>query len=257
MKKRLFLLASWEQITIIGVVLLIMELLGLVKPVQGFLFNSLFVPGQNLVVRVTNQSLTNLYAVRKVFNSAVHIRDLEARLAESTAALTELQTLKRENQELRFLLENTDRPQTRTYLTRPVVSLTKPAIAGGQDLQLAVGSLVLSRETLLGQLSKINQHESQVTLLHEKEATPILAETESGVTGIIRGDGKKILLTEVAKTDQLVVGEKVYSLGQNQVEQGILIGQISFINQDLTSSVQTALIEQYVSFFESAVVEVR
>lgn len=257
MKKRFFLTASWEQVILIGGVLLVMELLNLTQPIQGMFSRILFVPSQSFLVKTTSQLVVSFDSFKKIFNYAAHIRDLELKLAEATANLTELETLKKENQELRFLLENTDRPQTRTYLTRPVVSLSKPAIAGGLDLQLEAGSLVLSRETLLGQLSKINQHESQVTLLYEREAMPILVQTESGVKGIVKGDGKKILLTEVNKTDQLVVGEKVYSLGQNQVEQGILIGQISFINQDLASSVQTAVIEQYVSFFDSPIVEVR
>ncbi|MFZ5437645.1 MAG: rod shape-determining protein MreC [Patescibacteria group bacterium] len=257
MKKNLFLTTTWEQILLIGGVILIMELTGLVRPVQQTIYHGLIEPSKNWWVQLTNQFIAKSSSVKKVFNYAVHIQDLELKLAAASASLTELETLKRENQELRFLLENTDRPQTRTILTRPVVSLAKPAVAGGKDLNLETGALVISRETLLGQLSKINEHESQVVLLHEKEATPILAKTESGVEGIIRGDGRKILFTEVNKTDQLRVGEKIYTLGQSQVEQGVLLGQISFINQDLASSVQTAIIEQYVSFFESSVVEIR
>lgn len=257
MKKNLFLTTTWEQILVIGGLILIMELTGFVKPVQQVVYQDLVEPSKNWWVQVTTKLVTGSNSFKKVFNYATHIQDLERKLAAATAELTELETLRRENQELRFLLENTDRPQTRTILTRPVVSLAKPAVAGGQDLNLETGALVISRETLLGQLSKINQHESQVVLLHEKEATPILAKTESGVEGIIRGDGRKILFTEVNKTDQLTVGEKIYTLGQNQVEQGILIGQVSFINRDLASSVQTAVVEQYVSFFESSVVEVR
>jgi len=46
-------------------------------------------------------------------------------------------------------------------------------------------------------------------------------------------------------------------MGQNQVEQGILIGQISFINYEVSDSVQTAVVEQYVSFFETPVLEIR
>jgi cell shape-determining protein MreC len=257
MRKKFFLLASWEQIIFIGGVLLIMELTGFALPVQSFIYKNVVSPSKNLWVVNTSRITQRVSSFGKVFNYAAHIQDLESRLADAAASLTELETLKKENQELRFLLENTDRPQTRTVLTRPVVSLSKPAVAGGHDLGLEEGSLVISRESLLGQLSKINKFESQVVLLHEKESTPILAKTESGVEGIVKGDGKKIIFTEVDKTAKLNTGEKIYSLGQNQIEQGILIGRISFIDQDLTSSVQTAIIDQYVSFFESPVVEVR
>jgi len=255
--KKLFLASRWEQVVLITSFLIVMEITGILQPTQSFIYQNFLSPSKSWWVQRTTQLNKGFGSFKKIFNSATHIQDLESRLAESTAALTELESLKKENQELRFLLENTDRPQTRTTLLRPVVSLTKPAVSGGENISLEKGSLVLSRETLLGQLSKIGLYESQVVLLHEKESIPILAKTESGVEGIIRGNDKKIIFTEVAKTDQLVVGDKIFTMGQNQVEQGILIGHISFINYEISDSAQTAIIEQYVSFFESPVVEVR
>jgi rod shape-determining protein MreC len=255
--KKLFLASRWEQVILITSFLIVMEVTGILQPTQTFIYQNFLSPSKSWWIQRTTQLNKGFSSFKKIFNSASHIQDLESRLAESTAALTELESLKKENQELRFLLENTDRPQTRTALSRPVVSLAKPAVSGGKNINLEKGSLVLSRETLLGQLSKIGPHESQVVLLHEKESIPILSKTESGVEGIIKGDDKKIIFTEVAKTDQLVVGEKIYTMGQNQVEQGILIGQISFINYEVSDSVQTAVVEQYVSFFETPVVEIR
>lgn len=249
-------LNRWQQILIVVGCFFIFQSGGILLPVEKG-FSRLVEPLKKWWVVQATEFLSFEKAFTKVFNSVAHIQNLELRLAESTVALTELESLKKENAELRFLLENTDRPHTKTVLTRPVVSLAKPAVSGGKDLQLEKGSLVLSREVLLGQLKEIGEYESQVILLSEKDATPLLAETETGVRGIIQGDGKKILFTEVARTDLLVVGQRIVTVGQPQVEQGIFIGRILKVESDPVASVQTAIVEQQVSFFESAVVEVR
>lgn len=256
-RKNYFSPSRWEQVLMVVIFVLILEVTNLISPVQNMVYSRFMGPMKSWWVKQATNIVSISGDIKKVFNSVAHIQDLELRLAESSAALTELETLKKENKELRFILENTDRPEGRTFLTRPVVSLAKPAVAGGLDISLEKGALVLSRETLLGQLTNIGQHESQVILLFEKEAPAIFAETESGVQGIIRGDGKKIIFTEVARTDELVVGEKIFTLGQPQVEQGVLIGRVLVIDQDMTASVQTAVVEQYISFFESSIVEVR
>jgi hypothetical protein len=49
----------------------------------------------------------------------------------------------------------------------------------------------------------------------------------------------------------------VVTLGQPQIEQNLPIGQIVSVINDPVSSVQSAIIEQPVSFFATPVVEVR
>ncbi|NCN45237.1 MAG: hypothetical protein AUK08_01990 [Candidatus Pacebacteria bacterium CG2_30_36_39] len=247
----------WDQVLLIGISVLLLESVGWLLPVQNLTYGYVVKPMKHWWVQQSTKVTSTVGLVSKLFNAAAHIQDLESRLADAAASLTELDSLKTENKELRYLLENTDRPQGRTLITRPVVAFAKPAVAGGLDLQLEKNSLILSRETLLGQISEVGNFESQVTLLYEKEATPILAETDTGVQGIVRGDGRKLLFTEVARTANLIVGQRVITVGQPQVEQGILIGKIVAIENNMTASVQTAVIEQYVSFYESPVVEVR
>lgn len=251
-----FSLSLWHKVVVVAIGLWLLQSVGLTHFMEAGL-SRVAQPLQNWWVRRISAGLTSYQGFTKVFHSAAHIQNLELRLAEANSALTELETLKKENTELRFLLENTDRPHKKTLLTRPVVALARPAISGGRDVQLQKGALVLSREVLLGQLQEIGEYESQVVLLSEKEAPPLLAETDTGVRGIVRGDGRKILFTEVARTDLLQVGQRVVTVGQPQVEQGVFIGRILKIETDPVASVQTALLEQHVSFFESPVVEVR
>lgn len=202
-------------------------------------------------------SFSNAYqSIQKLPRSAARIQDLELRLAEASASLAELETLRRENEELRFLLHNTDRPFERTHLAAPIIAFAQPAIGLGSQAGVQVGAVVLSRNTLLGQVSQVGEYESQVTLLSEVDAPPVLAKTESGVEGLIVGDGRKVLFTQVAKDAVLHEGERVVTLGQPQIEQDLPIGRIVKVNNNPVDSIQSAIIEQYASFFETPIVEV-
>ena len=66
-----------------------------------------------------------------------------------------------------------------------------------------------------------------------------------------------MLFTQVSKEDVIRVGDRVVTLGQPQIEQNLPIGRIVSVINEPASSVQTAVIEQYASFFTTSIVEVR
>jgi cell shape-determining protein MreC len=249
-------LTWWQQALLILIAASLLELTGLSQPVVGLVsrgvepVRQLWVGGLSLIYR-TGDSL------QKLPKAAQRIQDLELRLAEASAALAELETLRKENQELKFLLGNSDLRGERGVITSPVIAFSQPAIAAGQSAGIQQGAVVLSRNTLLGQVAEVHPHQSSVTLLSEKNAQPILAKTESGVRGLIMGDGRKVVFTEVAKQDVLTMGERIVTMGQPQIEQDLPIGKIIKINDDPTASIKSAIVEQYVSFFETPLVEVR
>jgi cell shape-determining protein MreC len=100
-------------------------------------------------------------------------------------------------------------------------------------------------------------NQSEIGLLSQESGPTILAKTESGVQGLIRGDGKRVLLTEIPVDVTLNVGERIVTQGQEGVAPNMFIGRISAVRNDPASAVQTALIEQLVSFYEASIVEVR
>jgi cell shape-determining protein MreC len=89
------------------------------------------------------------------------------------------------------------------------------------------------------------------------DAKPVLAKTVGGTMGLVRGDGRKILLTEVTQTLPLAIGELVVTVGQLQIEQNLVIGRVTSIQNDPANSVKQAVIEQLTSFFEVSLVEIR
>lgn len=250
-----FSLSAWQQAAFLLAFVVVADVAGFSAHITG-VFSRIFAPAKAFWA----SSLSEVYglgnAVVTLPKAAQRIQDLELRLAAASASLAELETLRRENEELRFLLSNTDRPMGRTIITAPIIAFARPAIAVGSQAGVQVGAVVLSRNTLLGQVSAVTAYESQVVLLSEQDSQPVLAKTESGVEGLIIGDGRKIVLSQVAKESVLTVGERVVTLGQPQIEQNLPIGRIIAVINDPVSSVQSAIIEPFASFFETPIVEV-
>lgn len=250
-----FSLSSWQQAVFLLAFVLVAEVAGFSDQLTG-VFTRVFIPAKAFWA----SSLSQVYGLGqdavKLPKAAQRIQDLELRLAETSASLAELETLRRENEELKFLLGNTDRPMGRTIITAPIIAFARPAIAVGSQAGVQLGAVVLSRNTLLGQISAVTPYESQVVLLSEQDAAPVLAKTESGVEGLIVGDGRKILFSQVTKESVLIVGERVVTLGQPQIEQNLPIGKIIAVINDPVAAVQSAVIEPFASFFETPIVEV-
>ena len=251
-----FQLSWWQKALLLLVLAVVVEVAGAGSRLVG-----LFSWGVLPVKRLSVSGLSKLYSLgdslQKLPRATQRIQDLELRLAEASASLAELETVKRENEALRSLVSENTRLSERTLITTPVIAFAQPAIAAGERDGVQSGAVVLGSHTLLGQVSSVGRHESAVALLFETSSRPILASTENGVIGLVVGDGRKLLFTEVAKDAQLHVGDRITTVGQPQIEQGLPIGRIIRIENDPVSSAQTAIVEQAVSFFEMSIVEVR
>ena len=78
-------------------------------------------------------------------------------------------------------------------------------------------------------MSKVDANLAYISLLWQEETPLILVETQAGVQGILRGNGKHVLLTEVPTDQELIIGERVATTGQEGVEQGLYVGEIHSI----------------------------
>jgi cell shape-determining protein MreC len=186
------------------------------------------------------------------------LEDLEYRYREASVQLTELEALREENQALRKLLENSDRVLAKNLITRPISSFAKPVLAIGSDSGLQIGSLVLGEGHLLGVVEELSQQQARVLLLKNMLDQGIVAKTESGVRGIVKGDGKNILLTEVNSEETLNLRERVVTVGQEGIAPDIFIGRIISLKElAAAKSTQEAILQQDVNFYELSLVEVQ
>ena len=208
--------------------------------------------------QILQKITTPFKKIASLWRLTSRLEDLQYRYSETAAALVQVKTLEQENQELRKLLENSDRSYRQVIITAPVISFDQSFIAIGKQSGVKPGSAVLYKNTLLGLVDQVEDKQSSVLLLSKLNDFYILAETEMGTKGIIKGNGREILLTEVTNDQQLEIGQLVFTSSQLNIEKGLLIGRIArVIDGNQALAVKTAVVEQLVNFYEASLVEVK
>lgn len=197
-----------------------------------------------------------LFSVNHLYASSAELAAIKIKYAESLAQLTELDTLKKENQQLRQMIENRHLSLNERIVAAPVVSYGYPAIAVGNAQSVREGSLVLVADTLLGRVVEIGQEESRIELLSNQESQPVLVQTESGLQGLVKGTGRSVVLTQLPPDADIKPGERVSTLGQPGIKSGIFVGVISADQVQATAPIKTVPLDQLVSFYTTSLVEV-
>lgn len=208
------------------------------------------------IVIAAQQAAHSVTTVQYMWSASQKLQALEIQYSQAITQLQDLEQTKAENRALRQLIENSDRTLQKTIVTAPVVSFAQPAVLVGSDQGVQAGSVVVGEGTVLGVLSEVTTKSSRVELLTQLQHKPILAQTQSGAQGLIRGEKGSIWLTEVPSDTLVAVGERVTTVGQVGVPKGLLIGVVSSVTalpQDATQRIQ---VKQLVSFYTTPIVEV-
>lgn len=236
--------------------LVVSEFVGLTSPLRasGERWWRFWTTRVNQLTFAIAQPLINLQSLSA---SQRRIRDLELQYAQSLAQITELEQLRQENQSLRALLGSSTTLQDRGVIASPIIAYGRPLMAAGSQEGIQPGMMVLVADTLIGVVTEVSTTQSQVALLHQETAPQVLAKTEAGVTGIIRGNGQRVIMTEVPIEQTVSVGQRVVTQGQDGIAPNVVIGTVAEVRAEPTSAVQALVIEQIVSFYETSILEVR
>lgn len=246
-----------EVIGIFALVILLglMELVGWIRlinpPIQA-----VSLPLNQVYARAIGAISRSTSYLGRVLTSPEEMRQLEHNYAGALAGLSELDELRQENQILREMLENTDRTLETRIITAPIVSLSVPAVSAGEHEGVLVGSMVGARGVLLGRVKEVSTHQSTVDLFSGVTSAPVLVRTESGVQGMIQGNGQQVILTQIPREAEIESGQRVVTLGQPGISSGLLIGTIGENITEESAPVQSAIVNQHISFYEISVVEV-
>lgn len=195
--------------------------------------------------------------IRFSFNKTKYLKQLEGRYAQSQADLSELDKLRSENEELRALIENKDRRIEKTIIGAPIVSLAYPAVGVGSVDGVDINDMVLLNNVLIGTIEDVDKYQSKLSLLSQQRKKKILVKTESGVEGVVDGNGRNVLIKHVPRNQELKEGERVVTVGQEGIERDVFVGQIRLIDNSPSAPTQTAVVEQIVSFYDAILVEVK
>ena len=247
------------QVLLTMVVLLMLvffEIVGINQPIVQ-VGQSAINPLLQFNVRLVSGMYQFTQNVRSWQNTARRVQDLELKLAHTSAQLGKIEQLEKENQELRALLNSSDRSLDRVVLTSPILSLAQPAVGLPLESEVRPGLAVMAENTLVGVVTQVRNNVAYVGLLWQKDSPYVLAQTSAGIQGMLMGDGRRVLLTEIPVEEELEVGQRVLTSGQEGISAGLYVGEIRSIRSGASSAFKTAVIEQYVSFHESSLVEIR
>ena len=193
---------------------------------------------------------------------------LRAQLDEARARNARLESLSRENQELRALLEIPDMPGGATIVAPIVSSDTSPL---SRRLTLGVGArqgvsardVVYSAQGAVGQITRVGEMTCVVTLLIDREGALGARVGRSGAQGVVQGDGSRVARLDYLAYDADVrVGDTVLSSGLARGQgavfpPGLVIGRVQSVEKNRATSQQFATVEPAVSFESLSVVKVR
>jgi rod shape-determining protein MreC len=246
----------WLAGVLLTIVFAVLELLGILHPIRGVL-EKLTQPLLISSAQVTQVVSLPFRVVTQSFVRYQQVQDLELRYAEALAQLSEKEQLRVENEELRKILGSNNGIAARQPIIAAIISYGEPSLSAGKSEGVNPGDAVLVAQTLVGRIRQTSDHQAEVELFSATNSPVVLGKTESGATGVITGDGRRVLLKEVPIEVDVNVGERVTSVGQPGIEPGLFIGKVQAVEKQQGSPTQVVVIDQIVSFYFSHLVEVR
>lgn len=258
MRHKLSSWSSWKTdlkvIVVVFIVLLLGEWLEInqsLRSVGETITNPSVIIANQLIIKISQP----FFVLKKSFQAAQRLQKLELKYNQLLAHVSDLEYLEKENQELRHLLDFKKRSPSLVVAT-PITSHGQPSIGAGLDEGINVGQPVLAAESLLGVIKAVSNHQATITLLAQNSQQPILVVTQSGVEGLLMGDGKNLVLTEIPREAEISSGDRIMTVGQSKIPPRIFVGQIQQVIDRPSAPVKKAIVVQDVSFYEVAAVEV-
>lgn len=213
-------------------------------------------PINGAVIRLSQSLAVPLSPFFHWYRSQRQLQQISESLAQAEGKLSQLEQLKAENAQLRELLENRHLQYTPRHLARPIVSSVAPLVWLDEGSTVKPGWLVLYKDTVLGQVARVEGQYAHISLLTANPELRMLVRTEGGVTGIARARNGRVVVTNIDPDAIVADGERVTTVGQPGVPPGKFIGQVNAVERAVNSAELTLVLDQLVSFYQTSVVEI-
>jgi cell shape-determining protein MreC len=244
----------WLMFGLGVVVIAILEQVHVISPLRQVISESL-APLLRFEAQVVSELSWPARVWQQKMSNYQMLVQLEKQYAQAAAEATQAAALKQENEELRKLLGEKDRPAQTVQIVAPVISYGRPTVIFEKGVPVKEGTVVLYGKTLLGRVGVVSSNQATVELLTAPVLQPLLVKTESGVTGLVNGNGKQVLLSEIPANAELKVGEKIETAGQVDVPAHLFIGTIQSVERLPDLPIQRAVLSQPVDFYQTHLVE--
>lgn len=237
-EKKIFLILFY-----LSVVFFVLDQRGLLQPIR------------EKIERVANPARAKIYLLAKkpgqVWQSLKVKREVFEEFSqkerELEACRLEAQILKKENQDLRRLLQ-APLPKAWAFLPARVLGKRRYlAIDKGESDGAWEGMTVVFENFLVGKVIKTESLSSLVALPFDSESK-ITVQTQKGVKGLLEGRfGTKIFLTRVLQGEALEVGELVVTSGEEYLPD-LLIGKIKSGSRETQAPFQEVEVEPILDY---------
>jgi rod shape-determining protein MreC len=180
-------------------------------------------------------------------------QQLQEENKQLTAQLAKMQEIEKDNKALHDQFQ-TSNPSPQKLLPADVIGLQPNAILidKGEADKVHVGNVVVIKDTLVGKITKVTPHISQVTLLTDA-STSFTAETvTSPSVGIIKSlNGDTIILDNVVLSDKLQKNDLVVTKGDLDLQghgypPKLIVGKITSVDKQASNLFQVAKIQSLV-----------
>lgn len=246
---------QWWTLGVLVVVVLLAEYVGLL----GTFRSGVERLWQTVIIPVNHVSLALWRPIAWIGSEQARSEEttqLRARYNQTLVALTEMEAVRQENETLKRLLASQSASPRSVVLGVPIMAYGRPLVAAGSDQGVVTGMSVLVEQTLVGVISDVSRNQAAVELITQETGPRVLAKTENGITGVVHGDGKRVVMSEIPIDSKVLPGERIMTQGQAGIQPNTLIGTIAQVKAEPSASVQTAIVVQLVSFYETTLVEI-
>lgn len=213
----------------------------------------LIVPAKIQIAVGVHSLASNIHVVVGGSGTSQREFELQQQYTRALARISELEVIEKEYADITRLQAN--RASNKEVVYAPVVSYAQPMIGAGSSAGISSGAPLFNAGVLLGFVTESTESQARVVLLHQVSSNGLVVETESGIQGLARGDGKKVKMQEVPVSASVKLGERVVTFGQEGVPKGLFVGSIGREEQSPAAPTKTFIIDQPQSFFATTVVE--
>ena len=195
-----------------------------------------------------------------IVSESARVKKLEQENLDLRSQISAIDRLKKENQ---ALLDQFQTQELKTAFLLPTRILGAPGfvpgislplyfvVDKGSDNKVKIGQAVVFKNQLIGQVATLTSTNAKINLIYNPTFS-FTAKTQKGASGVIRGDGRDMILDNVLLSDSIEVGDLVHTKGDANLESGILpdlmVGKIVSLEKDPSALFQKAKVKALLNF---------
>ncbi len=204
-----------------------------------------------------------VHFLANVMRSEQMIADLQSKNIQLQVQIAQAEFTKQENLRLLQELEKTTKlPNTDVFKVSVISHLVHvdaiSVLDKGTDDLVKPGGLVFIQGVLFGKIKEVDQFFSRAIFFNQGSWSTV-AQTQSGVKGVIVGKKNQVLFTQVAAGEHIEAGDQLFTVGSyvDSVPPGLFLGQIGQVQEHIGAPVQTAVVSQLVDIQATKLVTIK